>query len=101
MGTIRDFDRGTVVKLNTPPEYHNVWAVIICKDEARQKYIGVPEVSPGKANCDLTIEFEDEDVKWPIGTVTEDLVGIGPERHLKEVVTLIKDALSRCKCKIR
>jgi len=100
MGRIKDFERGTVVKLDTPPEWHNVWAVIICKDEVTQKYIGVPEAEIGKADCDTIIEFEDEDVKWPIGTVTEDLVGIGTERHLKEVASLIKDALTRCKCKV-
>ena len=99
MGTIKDFEKGVVVKLTTPPEYHNMWVAIVCKDPVKGKYVGVPEVEVGKVNCDLPIEFEDEDVKWPIGTVSEDLVGIGPERHAKEVVTLIKDALKRCACR--
>jgi len=99
MGTIRDFNRGTVVKLVTPPRWYGKWVVIVCKDKAKRKYVGFPEVAVGKVNCGTPILFQDEDVKWPIGTVREDLVGIGAERHRTEVVPLIRDALERCKCR--
>ncbi len=87
---------GEVVKLNTPSEWHNFWVVIVTKDEVG--YTGVVEGRKiGKVDCSKIVQFNDEDVKWSIGTREEDIAGLGEERHKTEVVTLIDSAM---KCNI-
>jgi len=53
------------------------------------------------AELDLVLEegqritIYDVEVKWPIGSLREDYVGIGKERHRKEVVPFIKQVMAQ------
>ena len=82
MEVIRDV--GTVVKT-----FRNYWVVIVdIREEEDKKYYTVVY------ECDDSIDvITEDDIKWGIGTLTKDIVGIGVKRHQAEVVPLIHKAL--------
>ncbi len=86
------YARGVVVKIcgdydPSLTEHHNTWAVITDIIDAYH-YEVVKEWTGER------IIIRDTDVKGIIGTFWHDFVGIGPERHRREVVPVIKKALS-------
>jgi len=85
------YARGVVVKIcgDYDPslrEHHNTWAVITRVIDAYH-YEVVKEWTGER------LIIRDTDVKGIIGTLWHDFVGIGPERHRREVVPIIEKAL--------
>ncbi len=86
------YARGVVVKIcgdydPSLSKHHNTWAVITNVLDAYH-YEVVQETTGER------FIIRDTDVKAIIGTLWHDFVGIGPERHRREVVPIIKKALS-------
>ena len=85
------YARGVVVKIcgDYDPslrEHHNTWAVITRVIDAYH-YLTTSEWTAEQ------LIIRDTDVKGIIGTLWHDFVGIGPERHRREVVPIIEKAL--------
>ena len=82
---------GTVVKIcgNYDPDlskHHNTWAVIV-------RIIDPWHYEVVQEHTGKKLIIRDTDVKAIVGDAFHDYVGIGPERHRREVIPLIRKAL--------
>ena len=90
----KDYHLGLVLKISGDydPELfedHNTWAVIT-KLIDRYHYEVRQEARSNPPELGKTLLIRDTDVKWWIGDEKYDYVGIGEDRHKKEVLPLIE-----------
>ena len=84
---------GTVIKIDTLEfqgrDYYNWWGVVLkIHKETEEKQAMVEIYIEDGTKCNLAVK----NIKSIIGTEELDIVGLGKERHKKEVVTFIKRA---------
>ena len=84
---------GTVIKIDTLEfqgrDYYNWWGVVLkIHKETEEKQAMVEIYIEDGTKCNLAVK----NIKSIIGTEGLDIVGLGKERHKKEVVTFIKRA---------
>jgi hypothetical protein len=94
----KDYHAGLVLKISGDydPELfddHNTWGVIT-KLIDRYHYEVRQEASSNPPELGKTLLIRDTDVKWWIGDKKYDYVGIGAERHKKEVLPLVNLIIS-------
>lgn len=84
-------EKGTVLKIDSliylGQDYHNYWGVVIGYDTKTKKYRVQIEV---QENVWAIVWLPNKNIKWLIGTETEDIYGLGEKRHKKDVVSLIE-----------
>lgn len=90
----KDYHVGLVLKISGDydpelEEDHNTWAVTT-KLMDRYHYEVRQEANSNPLKLGKTLAIRDTDVKWWIGDEKYDYVGIGEERHKKEVLPLIE-----------
>jgi hypothetical protein len=106
--------RGTLIKIsgtypemykkykikNAPTDYdHNTWGVILSVKPIKR--VGTSDPYYPKKLAVMEVKQEDgkilnvltDAVKWNVGTIDKDLLGLGKQRHKSEVVPFIKKAL--------
>lgn len=87
---------GAVIKIDNLEfrgrDYYNYWAVVLKIHKETEEKQAMVEIYIGDGTkCNLAVV----NIKSIIGTKDLDLVGIGKERHKKEVVKLITKALKK------
>lgn len=77
--------------------HDNRWRVItkIKKVKGKTVYTGHPELLERGKIAKRGKKFGNNDVKWKIGDMRRDTVGIGKARHKREVVPMIRTAKKR------
>lgn len=97
----KDYHVGLVLKISgdydpSLREDHNTWA-IVTKILDRYHFEVRQETNSNPPELGELKVIRDTDVKWWIGDEKYDYVGIGEERHRREVLPLIKELYSKIK----
>lgn len=81
--------------LSSLSEYHNTWATIVAMEKISDSDNYILDVV--LEGDDKILKIVDESVKWPIGDLENDYVGIGAERHKNEIVPEIIRVMKKFK----
>lgn len=90
-----ELKRGVVIKIDSfyqeGRDYHNYWGVILSYNSNDNEYRVAVQVFE---RLTVIVYLKYENIKKVIGTLEMDCVGIGVERHKKEVIPLINKVIN-------